>query len=308
MGITQSIIKDWGDCTYKFLCNVNKIEHVGMVTKVNFGNMFHYILEYFYNKKPLDLILDKQYSAIETICSKLLDDYKNQNAEELRLFNPRDFQIEKGLAIALFLGYYQFYSKDFRKFKIKDVEYELKANYRGVKLRGKVDLIFKFPQSNSFWQMEHKTKGRISENNILKLLHNDFQAMFYNFILRRVLKLDIGGVLYNVIRKPQLRQKKTESLSDFTGRVYDDICSRPEHYYKRFQVIYSEKDMDEFQNILDTMLEEIDKTINGELGTYKNTNGCEFPFPCKYLDLCSTHNLQSYIIRDKLFPELEGGA
>lgn len=131
---------------------------------------------------------------------------------------------------------------------------------------------------------ENKTKGEIDELGILSTVDRNLQTMIYHFAIRvardlilkgvPVLELfnppppekelnlflthladasvPITGVLYNVIRRPladrfAIKQRKTETESEFLARVAAGIEADPPHYFKRWRVLLSPTDIAGFQ-------------------------------------------------------------
>lgn len=171
-----------------------------------------------------------------------------------------------------------------------NVDYRLPSG-RDIKLRGKwdsVDLVGKgLPAVIDLW--ENKTKGDINERQIKRQLRFDLQTMIYLVALRQdtgIKELEqvkenhrVGGVLYNVIRRPLSggkgnikphKAKKTkkgttpaESMDCFYTRLCgimgDSVEPNGDHYFfKRWRVEVTEGDVTKFrQECLDPILEQL---------------------------------------------------
>ena len=106
--------------------------------------------------------------------------------------------------------------------------------------------------------MENKTKGQIDEEGILASLPFDLQTMLYVYCLQKHLGQKVEGVLYNVIRRPGLRRKKTEQIEEFVDRIQDDVVKRPMHYFMRWRVEFLEEDIENWvSKSLDPILEQV---------------------------------------------------
>ena len=152
---------------------------------------------------------------------------------------------------------------------------------------------------------EHKTKGRIEEDMLIQTLAFDFQNLFYITAQTLEDNVKIPRVLYNIIRNPGLKQGKAESFKEYMTRIEDDVLSRPDFYYIRYEIPYSEQSKQRFKKQLITKLMEAHKFLNGELPLYRNEDACKMPFKCPYLGACSSGTMAGYKIVDDLFPELD---
>lgn len=170
--------------------------------------------------------------------------------------------------------------------QVFDVPYQLPSG-RIVRLRGKwdsVDLI-----AGKLWLMENKTKGDINEGQMVRQLTFDLQTMMYVTALKMpvidgvpdeakkvLLKTPLGGVRYNVVRRPLsggkgtiVRHKATktkpeETKAHYYQRVKDIISGAgeeapgPEYFFMRWNVSVMPQDITGFrQRCLDPILEQL---------------------------------------------------
>lgn len=175
---------------------------------------------------------------------------------------------------------------------------------RTIYLRGKWDAVDLVGRSAIYLQ-ENKTKGDINPVNLRTQLHYDLQTMLYLVALieyrkhlladiKRLcdspesgswigsdlsetaggllttLEIPVGGVIYNVVRRPLsggrhsiTRHKakgKTpeESQESFYERLSEEIRSDPEFFFMRWRVEISPHDIETFKNhTLDPILEQL---------------------------------------------------
>lgn len=74
-----------------------------------------------------------------------------------------------------------------------------------------------------------------------------FNQQVYQYVVAaRALGWDVAVVLYDVTRKPMIRQKKDETAEQFGLRLADDARTRPEFYYARREVLILDGDVEEF--------------------------------------------------------------
>jgi len=142
------------------------------------------------------------------------------------------------------------------------VPYQL-PDKRTVLLRGKfdsVDIIGK-KKSRMVYLQENKTKGEVVEEQLRKQLRFDLQTMFYLVALtewlaqarRPINKLPIGGVRYNVVRRPlagglhSIRQRKNETKEEFYNRLHELIKENAEFFFMRWTVEVTRDDIERFK-------------------------------------------------------------
>ncbi len=115
-------------------------------------------------------------------------------------------------------------------------------------LQGSFDGIFEDKAGNVFL-LETKTKGQINEQQIQDLLPFDFQVLFYLTALSIELGRHPKGVVYNVVRRPGLRQKKDEPMEAFLDRIIKDIETpeRCAHYFHRWECRISKRELEKWQ-------------------------------------------------------------
>lgn len=147
---------------------------------------------------------------------------------------------------------------------------------RSLILRGKFDCVFLWKRGKAkpaVFLQENKTKGEIDEEGIQRTVDQNLQTMLYHIALRTMrakqpeqcpaplLKNDIAGTLYNVVRRPlsdryAIRQRKTETASAFYKRLGSEIRKKMDHYFMRWEALIYEQDVDRFRReVLDPILE-----------------------------------------------------
>lgn len=292
-GITQSMLKAFPTCRQRFLFMVNGWRQVDDGRFAVFGIICHYIMEHIYKSK------------VKPSRIKLRNMIKNcvkEIKKDLSEFALTDLAKNMAMAEILMFHYWDYYPKDFKR-KYTSVEGEFCVELGGFKLRGKKDLRFKAKDGEVM--QEHKTKGRIEEDMLIQTLAFDFQNLFY--IIAQTLEDDvkIPRVLYNIIRNPGLKQGKAESFKEYMTRIEDDVLSRPDFYYIRYEIPYSEQNKKRFKKQLVTKLMEAQKFLDGGLPVYRNEDACKMPFRCPYLGACSSGTMAGYKVVNDLFPELD---
>jgi len=293
MGISQSLLGIWNHCQRAFVLRVSGYEGYSKPENFIFGNLVHEVNDKSYTagvlpgKKKIiqyiDEAVDKQWSDGVILTSQIMEK-------------------EAALTQAVMVPYFDFYKSDFTEKNFYDIEKRFDVKYSGARLRGKIDGKFRTKVRKSKWLMEHKTKGQINEDSLITYLPLDLQNRMY-LLADWIESGELAkGVLYNVIRKPGNKQLKNESLKDFMEKITEACQSNPTHYYKRWEVPYTEKDIDNCGAELSRMLEDI--KFKADISIYPSTSNCLKPFSCQYLRACSENSLQSLKPGRDLFPEL----
>jgi hypothetical protein len=193
-----------------------------------------------------------------------------------------------------------------------------------TRLRAKIDGIYR--DSRGFlWIMEHKTKSSIDSWFLGAQLAHDFQTRYYSWIALNALQEGIipnakpsdkfGGVLYNVVKRPTIRQRKKESEAEFYKRLKESIDQDPDKYFHRYECSISEDELVEWADLVlfPTLQEMADWFVSLQqaknLGTpdlapknYKNTTHCNNNYGlCKYFLACTTNKTDGFVIAESPF-------
>lgn len=287
-GITQSLLQNFMLCPTKGLLAANGYYLPEREGKTAFGSICHAVLEQAY-RAPDAFNLNRA----------ILTSVKNENAfreEETREF----LEVKAQSVLSAYLNYNK---KDLKRPIFFDTEKIFNVDFFNYKLRGKIDLVFG-KTKNDVWLVDHKFWSQIPEDTILDSLTLDFQVLFYFTALTLINGVRPKGVLYNVIRNPAHRLNKNENLIGFGERLSGLIAEKPEHFFKRYEVKFSQEIVDTFQTDLKIILQKFCDTIQGKTPAYKNVCACIGKYPCEFLRICSTHSFAGYKTKP-LFEELK---
>jgi len=302
-GITQSLLGKWLACRESAKQYLNGVTPVQVKDAMTAGSIYHDALETLYNA----VRASASPTNIEEIVESIINGFDEglpttASAQEIEKLEATYAMVEAVLPV-----YVQHWLEDFTGgvdwVKVEEVFRVPAPGVDGVSLTGKIDGAFtRGPKS--LWLFETKTKAQIQGATMDDALPLDMQVQFYLYALAQVTGRKPRGVLYNVIRRPQLRQKKAESPAEFFARVRDDVKARPDHYFHRWEVPVSLDEMRQFEKALSSIVQEFVAWCDGELATYRNGNACLRPWVCSYLPLCSTGNRSGYYVRENIFQEL----
>lgn len=167
-GITQSLLNRFLECRERFrllavegLKDVEEFDH-----KLEFGNMFHLLLEY------------QDQGAVK------LREYRQKHLYKKFPDSKKEIDRWCQISVDTFDTYRDYWQKDTKAKKIKTVapEQSFRVPYtlpsgRKITLRGKIDAIVQ--SGKSYYLQENKCKGWIDEEGIRSTLQENMQAMFY---------------------------------------------------------------------------------------------------------------------------------
>jgi hypothetical protein len=294
-GVSQSILTGFG-CRRKMLFTINRLTQKG-ATWSQFGTAFHLMLENTY-KRGIQNFNDKLF------LKELGTFQREESKKSLTPAAVDKLSKEMQQLSIIFPLYIKNYAKDADK-KFFKLEASFDYIYRNYcRFRGKIDGIYQ-DKKGLYWIIEHKTKSRIQESILEKRLQFDFQNLFYIIACREFFKISIAGVLYNIIRKPESDLKVGETLPAYKVRLHNDIVKKSEHYFKRYSLSYSKVQQDIFENELNQKLYDFKELIEGKHDVYRNEMCCEAPYPCSFLEACSSNSLADYEQKESLFSEVD---
>ena len=265
-GITQSLLSRFLVCRERFrllvvegLKPVDRFNH-----RIEYGSMWH-LCEEERAKNPKTWSLD----PLTQYAQKLVQKYpeSGEQIEHWYQVCKTQFSIyaKRPRKICKYLVQEEFFA----------VPYKLPSGLV-VLLRGKWDGVVQRGKILSL--VEHKTKGSINQEQIVRQLQFDLQTMLYAVCLEIAAKTDdrfptsrVRNIHYNVVRRPlsggkgSIRQHKPtksnprgETKEHFYGRVAEGIMEDPDYYFMSWDVALTKADIDAFRNqFLDPILESL---------------------------------------------------
>jgi len=294
-GITQSMMSGWLCCPLRGVLQTNRWSHADSARTTAFGTMFHDVLDKAYSRKTA---LD--FHAVEQVVDELIA------ARDLwcGVIDEAEQEYLRGLVSVVAEAYFKHYEKDFSNKNFSRPEVTYAVQFNNVLLRGKVDGEY-IDKSGAVWLMEHKTKGRIEEDKLMEKLSFDFQNLMYIVMweIKNAPK-KIKGTLYNVIRTPQNRWRD-KPLNVTYDTIRKAIAADAAHYFKRWEVIYTEADKARFKRELADKLAYVRGFLNGTTNIYRNEFSCETPYACRFLTACASGQMAGYTQKPALFEELD---
>jgi len=291
-GITCSLLQKFLRCRQAFLYTIHRWEPKGNLgSGLLYGSMFHDFLERLYKrKKKMESI------GIKTV----FNNYVKNNKHDFRSVSPDEILRLKTLASVMAEMYQEFYKNDFKTFDFRSLEEEFDIEWNGYRLRGKRDgLVNEAGDRLLLW--ENKNYSRINAE-LSDILHFDFQCLVYVLATEAEKLMTVSGVKYNVVRVPQ--NKFTGSVKEYRDTIREAVESKPDYYFIRYDVQYTDRDKRKFGIELKAMLDECKALINGDIQVYKNVGACLGQYKCSFIQACSANSLRCYQRKQTRFPEL----
>ncbi len=273
--VTQSKLRAFMECPKKALLKQAGIHLENTGERTAFGIVWHDLIEDFMNTPNKD-----NFSAKEKIADSELS------------------YVDKEIMLALFE---QWKLKcPYVNSVVENEVYLENSNFiKGVTLAGKADGIEKL-NDGRFRLIERKTKKQVNEQKIMENLYSDLQCMMYDVLTGGKIK----QVIYDVVRRPSLRQSVKEDDIAFAKRCVEDINSRPEWYVMFFTVELFAEDHERAEEYIAILATNFKKAVNGKIAQ-PNVCACtEGNYPCDYVDFCRYGDYLQYRVDKKINTEL----
>lgn len=280
-GYTQSEISTWKSCRYKwFLSYVQRVTPKVTPGYFEDGGAFHDALEDRGNG------IEHSYIGV-----KIRNNYKKFIAElKVPLTEDIIANYDKRMAMVqgMFAGYEATYPRD--EWEVIECEGEFRVPFEGTFVRGKRDK--KVRISNKIWLVEHKTSSVINSSYVNKL-PMDQQTLTYTWSDWKETNDLVEGIVYDVIKKPQIRQKKDESRPEFLERLQAEYTTKPDKYFFRENLRYTKKQLQQFEKNLIKILRLMKSCEDDpKANVYRNENACDDFGGCPYKGICLKKSLK----------------
>lgn len=287
-GYTQSEIGTFKACRYKwYLSYVLRVTPKIMASYFEDGGAFH------------DAQEDRGNGVdMEQIGLNIRENYKGFIANYKGAMTPEiiaDYDKRMAMVQGMVAGYEAVYPRDeFEIIECEDqfkVELDLKDGTTAF-IRGKKDK--KVMKDGEPWLVEHKTSSVINATYKNKL-PMDQQTLTYSWADWKQHDEVISGVVYDVIKKPTIRQKKAESREDFLNRLRQSYIDGPEKHFFREDLKYSKKQLIKFEKKLITIIKLMRKAEeNPKEEVYRNEGACSDFGGCMYKEICRKQSLKGF--------------
>lgn len=235
--VTYSELDSFATCPFQWWKRYVELKRPKQKSvKLSFGAAIHQGIETFYGRSGNAL------EVVQTYCNKV-----REEAQRDGLTLDEEYELTLKKATYVMEAYLTRYAGDFDKYNIMSVEPKFRiplCTHKGQKIVicGKVDRITVEKHSGLFLPVETKTAA--SWNPDINRLMLDFQISVYAWAISKMLKLHDVTFLYDVIRKPAIRQKKDESVEEFLNRVKAEMTEKPDEYFFRDKITRSREEIE----------------------------------------------------------------
>lgn len=282
--LTHSAMSQFKNCRKKYQFRYE----MGLVPKrrkasLDLGSAVHKGLEIYYQGETIT-------EAIQEAVETLSDIDRNGWTQE-------DFDkesVQKALVEAMLGGYANYFNdrEQFEEIKpevdfaISLINPETNSPSRTFIHGGKSDGLFK--RNGQWWLREFKTASQVGQN-YLDRLKLDTQITSYVEALEHDLGINIVGIIYTILKKPSIRQKKDETVEQFCERLKEDYLARPDFYFYQEELFRTKDDLLEFKFEKWEIAKDIIEARKANR-FYRNTSMCSLYGECEYMALCTRGN------------------
>lgn len=233
MGVSYSLLSRFVNCRERFrLYAVNGMrEASSSQDAMNFGTYFHRLLEIHAKDTRLNAA-----SVIRKV---------SRSKKSINAINKTD----RLMANMIFEEYLSWYEDVQYRYLDSEVKFNVLYPVAGagkIRLVGKVDEIIDHSPGIIKIQ-ENKTKETISTDILDHTIPFNLQTMMYVIAMEKHYNKQVGGIIYNVIRKPKHKQKKGETEIEFVERVRGILREEPEHFFHRWDYELTRERLNDFK-------------------------------------------------------------
>lgn len=307
-GITQSLTGTFLDCREKAKLYLDGWIARGTPLPMTYGTFGHGCLQFVYeNFRKGNISKPPSKTYIEKMLRRVWKIWREENPRaSTRLLQEAEYSM--AVHAVVLSHYFRYWDSDFKSVEWLRLEGAFKLPLRmndkyKTFLRGKMDGVFR---EEGLWLFETKFKGLINEADVTDTLNLDLQIYFYTYALWKLLNEVPVGVRYNIVRRPNIYQRKGESLSVFVKRVDTDVEKRPDWYFYRYKVPFTEADLERWIKEFKGIIKDFIRWRQGIGYHYKNPGSCLTRYGrCQYLNACAYGDFSGLERRVSLFTELE---
>jgi len=243
-------------------------------------------------------VMDELYSweAIEPAVKALKKHYKKMKKKRFMADNTiEDLKVQEAMLTGMMKGYYEVHKeKDFKKWKFirNELPFDIEDFMNtGLNFTGRLDGVIKIntKSDKGIWILEHKTTKDLRYHSIEGVRMSN-QALGYMAAATHLLGEKPRGIIWNVVRKPSIRQKKNQSLKEYCEELVDDYQARPDFYFLRHYVNIKQSHIDQWAEEMTQAALDLHFCLENPTLLqlwYKNTNACANYGGCDYFPLCA---------------------
>ena len=223
--LTASGLATLTSCMRKYFLRYELgLQHNSEAAALTFGSAWHRAMESRWHGKSAEEALSDAVGEIQ----------------------PLD-ELQVATLTGLLTGYYKCYDHD----PIKELQSEQEflfplAGSRTFDVAGKIDGLGIHEDGRPLL-LEHKTTSDSVEPDSDYWLRLRCNSQIHQYVhAARTCGTNVELILYDVVRKPSIRQKANETVEEYGQRLTEDAITRPEFYFARREVGVLDQDIEEF--------------------------------------------------------------
>ena len=310
LAISASSGATYRECPRKYeLAFLHQLTADGFNAPFFVGDMVHLGLEKFYKREhPKIIVEDVQNALIAKMQGTFIPAEDMDGADK-----------DVSIVIGMLIGYFKHYGPNelalWNPIHGSEFGFRLKFSAHGVEIPfvGKIDMIATNSKDGQLWMVEHKTTG-LSTNEYLTKWHMGMQPHGYVWAGRRlhaagILPTRPSGCMINVIKKPGIRLKKTETQDQFNLRLTQEYLDNPDKYFAREWIPIGDREIAWFEQQLAEWIRRMQH--DARIGFFpQNTDACHSHFgACRMFPICFQGErdpgvFQYYRLRESQFEEV----
>lgn len=188
-----------------------------------------------------------------------------------------------------------------------ELEFSFPVNPDGDSHVGKMDGVIRHKEWNKVFVYELKTATAREKDSYIHRLGVDRQV-FANIYAAKEMGFHVDGILYDIIWKPMIRQKKEETVDQLADRFVATINADPSLHFQREVLYRKEGDINDHLYDVQAQFEALHNARKEGGRFYRNSGACDnFGKLCPYFSVCLEGGVElesAYRIRDRKLPEL----
>lgn len=309
LAASASSLAAYRECPKKYELNflrmmASEAEHAPFLI----GTMVHKGLELFHGakmhpKKIMETVTDELYARLRASFVP---------GEDMAALDK-----ETSIVMGMLMGYFKHYGPA-EWSNWTDVRTETGFSFRWgtetdfIPMMGMIDMIAQYKDGN-VWVVEHKTTGMSSNEYLLKW-HLGFQPHTYVWAAWRMYKLGMiakppVGCVVNVLKKPGIRRKQTETQEQFNERLTAEYIENPTKYLQREWIPIGLEDLKWYETHQGYFIKRMREDHKDGFFA-QNTDACHSHFgQCRFFPICHTRGkdpgiYQYFRVKEKSFEEI----
>lgn len=293
--VTQSEIGTFNSCRYKWYLNYKLLwTPKKPIAPFEDGSAFHDALEAFGKGVPLVKIMADMRKGYEKIIKAVKIPVTQEMADDYQL---RIMKLQ-GMVTGYVNRYKHLYHNDWEILDNEE-EFAVLVESKRPKLsfifRGKKDKRIRVRKTLKVKLVEHKSAAQIPASYINKLTM-DRQTLTYTWADWKVYGKDCAdSVVYDVVKKPGIRQTKKETRQDYFERLQVLYTEKADDHFFQETLVYSKKMLKKFERDTINIVAEMRHVAKSfKTRALRNYGACNEYGGCPYKDICTKRSLKGF--------------